>query len=49
MPVHSLTLCLSDFPPGADVGDVTPATHRGRYSVREEAQAFLKEHKRWER
>lgn len=48
-PVHSLTLCLSDFPPGADVGDVTPATHRGRYSVREEAQAFLKEHKRWER
>lgn len=23
----------SDFPPGADVGDATPKTHRGRYFI----------------
>lgn len=40
---------VPDLPPGADVGDATAETHRGRYTVREEAQAFLKEHKRWER
>lgn len=28
-----VSLTTSDFPPGADVGDITPETHRGRYPI----------------
>lgn len=38
------TLSTSDFPPGADVGDVTAETHRGRHSVREETQTLHEEY-----
>lgn len=39
----------SDFPSGADVGDVAAETHRGRYSVREETQTFSEKYERWQR
>lgn len=40
---------ITDFPPGADVGDIAAETHRGRYSIREEAQTFHEEYERWQR
>lgn len=44
-----VSLFSSDFSPGADVGDATPKTHRGRYFIREETQTFLEECERWKR
>lgn len=40
---------IVDLPLGADVGDFTAETHRGRHSVRKETQALHEEHERWKR
>lgn len=42
-------LLYLDFSPGADVGDFTPETYRGRHLVWEEAQAVHEKHERRQR
>lgn len=45
-----VSFCLTGIPPGADVDGITAATHRGRYSLRENSEAFHEEserRKRW--
>lgn len=49
---HVLTrlfFCRSGCPSGADLDGVAAATHRGRYSLRENSQAVYEESERWER